>query len=83
MKMFVLYWRLLRYRVAVMIILFMLLGAAWHGGLRTIGLPVILMILALASSYVGATSVNDIADREIDEINHPGDGGRPLVTGAA
>jgi 4-hydroxybenzoate polyprenyltransferase len=83
MKMFVLYWRLLRYRVAVMIILFMLLGAAWHGGLRTIELPVILMILALASSYVGATSVNDIADREIDEINHPGDRGRPLVTGAA
>jgi 4-hydroxybenzoate polyprenyltransferase len=58
MKMFVLYWRLLRYRVAV-------------------------MIMALASSYVGATSVNDIADREIDEINHPGDRGRPLVTGAA
>jgi 4-hydroxybenzoate polyprenyltransferase len=41
------------------------------------------MILALASSYVGATSVNDIADKEIDEINHPGDQGRPLVTGAA
>jgi 4-hydroxybenzoate polyprenyltransferase len=32
---------------------------------------------------VSATSVNDIADREIDEINHPGDKGRPLVTGAA
>ncbi len=67
----------------VPLILFMLLGAAWHGGLTTIDLPVILMILALASSYVGATSVNDIADREIDEINHPGDRGRPLVTGAA
>jgi 4-hydroxybenzoate polyprenyltransferase len=83
MKMLVLYWRLLRYRVAVMIILFMLLGAAWHEGLTTIDRPVVLMIVALASSYVGATSVNDIADREIDEINHPGDGGRPLVTGAA
>ena len=33
----------------------------------------ILTILALASSYVSATSVNDISDREIDEINHPGD----------
>jgi chlorophyll synthase len=44
---------------------------------------VLLMVLALASSYVSATSVNDIADREIDEINHPGDRGRPLVTGAA
>jgi 4-hydroxybenzoate polyprenyltransferase len=83
MKMFVLYWRLLRYRVAVMIVLFMLLGAAWHGALTAIDRSVLLMILALASSYVGATSVNDIADKEIDEINHPGDRGRPLVTGAA
>jgi 4-hydroxybenzoate polyprenyltransferase len=83
MKMLVLYWRLLRYRVAVMIILFMLLGAAWHRGLTIIDWSVLLMILALASSYVSATSVNDIADKEIDEINHPGDRGRPLVTGAA
>jgi len=82
-KLLSLYWSLLRYRVAVMIILFMLLGAAWHGGLRTIDVTVLLMILALASSYVSATSVNDISDREIDEINHPGDRGRPLVTGAA
>ena len=29
-RIFTLYWRLLRYRVAVMIALFMLLGAAWH-----------------------------------------------------
>ncbi len=81
--MLALYWSLLRYRVAVMIVLFMLLGAAWHGGLATVDAPVLLMVLALASSYVGATSVNDIADREIDKVNHPGDRGRPLVTGAA
>jgi 4-hydroxybenzoate polyprenyltransferase len=83
MRMLALYWSLLRYRVAVMIILFMLLGAAWHGRLTSIDAPLLLMILALASSYVSATSVNDIADREIDQINHPGDKGRPLVTGAA
>jgi 4-hydroxybenzoate polyprenyltransferase len=83
MRMLAIYWSLLRYRVAVMIILFMLLGAAWHSGLTSIDAPVLLMILALASSYVSATSVNDIADREIDQINHPGDKGRPLVTGAA
>jgi homogentisate phytyltransferase/homogentisate geranylgeranyltransferase len=83
MMIFVLYWRLLRYRVAVMIILFMLLGAAWHQGLAMTDWSVLLMILALASSYVSATSVNDIADKEIDEINHPGDRGRPLVAGAA
>ena len=83
MKMLTLYWSLLRYRVAVMIVLFMLLGAAWHRGLAAIDASVLLMLLALASSYVSATSVNDISDREIDEINHPGDRGRPLVTGAA
>jgi chlorophyll synthase len=83
MKVLDLYWSLLRYRVAVMIVLFMLLGAAWHRGLTSIDAPVILTILALASSYVSATSVNDISDREIDEINHPGDKGRPLVTGVA
>lgn len=81
--MLALYWTLLRYRVAVMILLFMLLGAAWHGGLTTTGAPVLLMALALASSYVSATSVNDISDREIDKINHPDDRGRPLVTGSA
>lgn len=83
MKALVLCWRLLRYRVAVMISLFMLLGAAWQRDPTGIGWSVVPMILALASSYVGATSVNDIADREIDEINHPGDRGRPLVVGAA
>jgi 4-hydroxybenzoate polyprenyltransferase len=83
MRMLTLYWNLLRYRVAVMIVLFMLLGAVWHGGLTSIDASVLLMILALASGYVSATSINDIADREIDEINHPGDKGRPLVTGAA
>ena len=83
MKMLTLYWTLLRFRVAVMIVLFMLLGAAWHRGLTSIDALALLMVLALASSYVSATSVNDIADREIDEINHPGDRGRPLVTGAA
>src|SRR3712207_3399184 len=83
MKMLTLCWNLLRYRVAVMIVLFMLLGAAWQRELTAIDAPVLLMILALAAGYVSATSVNDIADREIDEINHPGDKGRPLVTGAA
>ena len=78
-----LYWRMLRYRVAAMILLFMLLGSAWHGGLRTLDAPVLLVALALASSYVCATSVNDISDREIDKINHPSDAGRPLVTGTA
>jgi 4-hydroxybenzoate polyprenyltransferase len=30
-----------------------------------------------------ATTVNDIADRDVDRINHPRDPGRPLVSGSA
>ena len=41
MKVLTLYGSLLRYRVAVMIILFMLLGAAWHRGLTAIEAPVL------------------------------------------
>src|SRR5918995_717018 len=48
MKMLALYWSLLRYRVAVMIVLFMLLGAVWHGGLASIDAPVLLSVLAVA-----------------------------------
>jgi 4-hydroxybenzoate polyprenyltransferase len=78
-----LYLRMLRYRVAAMIWLFMLLPAAFHGALADLSLDYLWAALALASSYVAATAVNDIADREIDLVNHPRDGGRPLVTGDA
>ena len=37
MSIFTLYWRLLRYRVAVMIALFMLLGAAWQCDVNALG----------------------------------------------
>lgn len=76
----VLYVRMLRYRVAVMLWMFMLLGAAFHGGLMA---GLVWAALALASSYVAATTLNDVADRELDCVNHPRDAGRPLVTGEA
>ncbi len=62
----------------------MLLGAAWPG--RAAG--VLRSICSgrrsrSAASYVAATSVNDIADADVDRINHPGDRARPLVTGDA
>jgi 4-hydroxybenzoate polyprenyltransferase len=75
-----LYVRMLRYRVAVMLWMFMLLGAAAHGG------PTVALVwsaLALASSYVAATTLNDVADRDLDRVNHPRDAGRPLVNGTA
>ncbi|MQA85242.1 MAG: hypothetical protein GEV03_11610 [Streptosporangiales bacterium] len=78
-----LWWTMLRYRVAVMLWLFLLLGTARHGGLVHLDLADLLATCALGAAYVSATTVNDIADREIDAINHPDSRGRPLVTGRA
>ncbi|MEJ7773968.1 MAG: UbiA family prenyltransferase [Nocardioidaceae bacterium] len=74
---------MLRYRVAVMMWLFMLLGAAYH---RVDGWPLdelLALTVALAASYIAATTVNDISDEEIDKVNHPLGRGRPLVHGEA
>ncbi|MGH2574060.1 MAG: UbiA family prenyltransferase [Actinomycetota bacterium] len=78
-----LYLRMLRYRVAAMIWMFMLLASAYHGGLQSFRWAYLWATIALASSYVAATTVNDVADREIDTVNHPLDRGRPLVSGEA
>jgi 4-hydroxybenzoate polyprenyltransferase len=74
---------MLRYRVAIMVWTFMLLGAASGDGARLKSGELALEACALAWSYVAATTVNDLADIEIDLVNHPRDAGRPLVTGAA
>src|SRR5438034_6860876 len=73
---------MLRYRVAAMVALFMLLGAAREGRLA-LGASYLFAAAALASSYVAATALNDLADEEIDKVNHPRDAGRPLVEGSA
>jgi 4-hydroxybenzoate polyprenyltransferase len=78
-----LYVRMLRYRVALMMWMFMLLAVAYHGALERMSGMVVLAAVVLGSSYVGATTVNDIADKEIDLVNHPRDRGRPLVAGDA
>ena len=78
-----LFVQLLRYRVAAMIWLFLLLGAAHPDGLDAVSVPLALATVALAASYVAATSVNDLADEAIDRVNHPRDSGRPLLTGDA
>lgn len=76
-------WRLLRYRVAVMLVLFMLLGVAVHRGLDSASWTLLLAVVSLALSYISATSVNDLADYKIDAINHAKSPGRPLITGEA
>src|SRR5439155_15971075 len=78
-----LYGRMLRYRVAAMVWMFMLLAAARAEGLTRFSWDYIWATIALASSYVTATAVNDIADEQIDLVNHPRDNGRPLVSGDA
>ena len=83
MKLALLYARMLRYRVAVMLWMFLLLAAAYGDGLHEASFEFVWATLALASSYVAATSVNDVADRDIARVNHPCDAGRPLVTGDA
>jgi 4-hydroxybenzoate polyprenyltransferase len=77
-----LYVVMLRYRIAAMVAMFMLLGAAREGRIE-LGLRYVWAALALASSYVAATALNDLADEQIDKINHPRDAGRPLVEGTA
>jgi 4-hydroxybenzoate polyprenyltransferase len=78
-----LYLRMLRYRVATMLWMFLLLAAAYREGLRTPSWDYLWSTLALASCYVAATAINDVADRDIDRVNHPRDAGRPLVSGDA
>jgi 4-hydroxybenzoate polyprenyltransferase len=75
-----LYVTMLRYRVAAMVGMFMLLGAVRAGPLE-LGLRYLSAAAALASSYVAATALNDLADEAIDKVNHPRDAGRPLVDG--
>jgi 4-hydroxybenzoate polyprenyltransferase len=77
--MLVLFWRMLRYRVAVMLWMFMLLGT----GLSELRLDYVWAGLVLACCYVTATCFNDVADQAVDRINHPRDNGRPLVSGDA
>jgi 4-hydroxybenzoate polyprenyltransferase len=78
-----LYWTMLRFRVAAMLWLFMLLGAAFHEGLVGPPWAYALAAVALGSCYVAATALNDVADEALDRVNHPGGTGRPLVSGEA
>lgn len=82
-KLLRLYARMLRYRVAIMLLLFFFLGIAVSGQFATFRLVYLWAAAALASSYVAATTVNDISDQQVDRINHPKSVGRPLVTGEA
>jgi 4-hydroxybenzoate polyprenyltransferase len=74
---------MLRFRVAAMVWLFMLLGAAFHSGLGGAPWRPLLAAVALGACYVAATALNDVADEPLDRVNHPRGAGRPLVSGEA
>jgi 4-hydroxybenzoate polyprenyltransferase len=76
-------FRMLRYRIALMLWMFMLLGAAGSSTTNTRAVDWIAAVALLGFSYIAATTLNDLADEDIDRINHPRDPGRPLVTGHA
>ena len=78
-----LFGTMLRFRVAAMVWLFMLLGAAFHDGLGGPLWRYLLAAFVLASCYVAATALNDVADEALDRVNHPRGAGRPLVSGEA
>jgi 4-hydroxybenzoate polyprenyltransferase len=71
-----------RPRAAITMWTFLVIGLARHAG-PTISVDLIAATIALAASYVVATSTNDIADVAIDRANGLGDASRPLATGAA
>lgn len=71
---------MLRYRVAVLLLMFLLIGIAVHEKITVFSYDYVLASLALLFSYVSATTINDIIDVKIDRINHPHGKGRPLVS---
>lgn len=73
---------MVRPRAAITMWTFLVVGLARHAG-PTISVDLVWATVALAASYAVATSVNDLADVEIDRTNGLRDASRPLATGAA
>lgn len=77
------FWRLARYRVAVMLAVFMAIALAFHTPQWQWHWQYAAALIFLICGYVGATGFNDLADEEIDKVNHAGRPGRLLVSGEA
>ncbi len=83
MKLFIILFTLLRYRVALMLLIFFLFGLVTHTHNLEFDVRYILAALSLSFSYIAATSINDIVDVKVDMINHPKGLERPLISGQA
>lgn len=77
-----LFGRMVRLRVVVTMWTFMIIGVARHSG-PSVSLDLLAATIALAASYAVATSLNDVADVDIDRANGLRDRSRPLVLGVA
>ena len=75
--------KMLRYRIASLLLPFLLLGPAFHERLLSFHWQQAAALIALCASYVVATSLNDVFDLEVDRVNHAGSRARPLVSGEA
>jgi 4-hydroxybenzoate polyprenyltransferase len=73
---------MVRLRVVVTMWTFLVIGLAAHAG-PTIGVDLVAATIALAAGYAVATSLNDIADVEIDRANGLRDASRPLAASTA
>ena len=83
MRIIYIYLLMLRYRASILLLIFFLLSLAFNQKFFYFSFNHILAIIALFSSYVAATSINDIVDKNVDKINHPNTKDRPLISGIA
>lgn len=74
-----LFIKMLRPQVAYILLTFAVLGALQGGFKNQLAWQYLVVIIVIASWYVNATTINDIADYEIDRINLQGAVGRPLA----
>jgi 4-hydroxybenzoate polyprenyltransferase len=76
------YLQMVRIRTAVLMALFAVLGSLVASGTASLPLSLALVVLCIINLYVFGTSMNDIADYEIDRINLKHKAlERPLVKG--
>lgn len=70
----------LRYRVAIMLLIFYVIGIASQQHSQNFSPNYIWGFLALVFGYIVATTINDIADQKIDKINHSKNKSRLLIS---
>jgi 4-hydroxybenzoate polyprenyltransferase len=76
-------YKMLRFRTVLMMLLFLAIGDAATKNSTTYDYRLLLMFPLLGFLFIIATSINDIADEEIDKINLAKDESRPLATNTA